>query len=306
MSPRTQRKRGAPPDFIGIGAQRAGSTWLWNMLRSHPTIWLPPIKELHYFDRSHHYDSPSLLATSSVLRRTLGRGADNKAFRAKALRVAGRAIRAGDLAATAWAWRFARGTIDDRWYLSLFDAVPGLVRGEITPAYSILDAPDVDRVRALAPEAKIIFTMRDPIERAWSQLRLASRGGDPERFSDLTAAATFLKSPAQERRGNYLRTLELWEARYPAEQLLIGFYDDIVERPQEFLCTVLDFLGVDPGGSGAGDPLSTHYNVGHPRQLPHEVKQLLAEMYGPDLETLADRFGGHPARWRDEARAALL
>ncbi|MBP8646382.1 MAG: sulfotransferase [Syntrophobacteraceae bacterium] len=43
------------PNFLGIGAQRAGTTWLHAQLRSHPAIYLPPRrKELHFFDR--YYD----------------------------------------------------------------------------------------------------------------------------------------------------------------------------------------------------------------------------------------------------------
>lgn len=38
------------PHFIGIGAARTGSTWLYHLLWPHPELWLPPIKELHYFD----------------------------------------------------------------------------------------------------------------------------------------------------------------------------------------------------------------------------------------------------------------
>ena len=38
------------PDFIGIGAQKAGTTWLHHNLQAHPGIWMPKEKELHYFD----------------------------------------------------------------------------------------------------------------------------------------------------------------------------------------------------------------------------------------------------------------
>lgn len=40
----------APPDFIGIGAPKAGTTWLYYQLKDHPDLWLPPVKELHYFN----------------------------------------------------------------------------------------------------------------------------------------------------------------------------------------------------------------------------------------------------------------
>ncbi len=37
-------------DFLGIGAQRAGTRWLYDQSQHHPDFWMPPIKELHYFD----------------------------------------------------------------------------------------------------------------------------------------------------------------------------------------------------------------------------------------------------------------
>ena len=42
------------PDFLGIGAQKAGTTWLHEQLRAHPAIHLPARKELHYFDDNFH------------------------------------------------------------------------------------------------------------------------------------------------------------------------------------------------------------------------------------------------------------
>ncbi len=36
------------PDFLGIGAQKSGTTWLHDKLWRHPQVWLPPIKELHH------------------------------------------------------------------------------------------------------------------------------------------------------------------------------------------------------------------------------------------------------------------
>lgn len=42
------------PDFLGIGAQRSGTSWLDALLRTHPALWLPERrKELHFFDRYH-------------------------------------------------------------------------------------------------------------------------------------------------------------------------------------------------------------------------------------------------------------
>jgi hypothetical protein len=39
------------PTFICIGAQKAGTTWLFKMLSAHPGVFVPPAKELHFFDQ---------------------------------------------------------------------------------------------------------------------------------------------------------------------------------------------------------------------------------------------------------------
>ena len=38
------------PDFVVMGAARSGTTWLYHRLKRHPGIFVPPIKEIHYFD----------------------------------------------------------------------------------------------------------------------------------------------------------------------------------------------------------------------------------------------------------------
>lgn len=42
------------PDFLGIGAQRAATTWLFECLDRHPDIFVPCEKEVHYFDEKYH------------------------------------------------------------------------------------------------------------------------------------------------------------------------------------------------------------------------------------------------------------
>lgn len=38
------------PDFIGIGAQKAGTTWVFSRLRQHPEVAFPAGKEVHFWD----------------------------------------------------------------------------------------------------------------------------------------------------------------------------------------------------------------------------------------------------------------
>lgn len=46
------------PNFLVIGAQKAGTTWLYKFLRSHPDIYVPPtLKEVMYFDVEQRYEA---------------------------------------------------------------------------------------------------------------------------------------------------------------------------------------------------------------------------------------------------------
>jgi hypothetical protein len=40
--------------FVGIGAQKAGTTWLYEMLRQHPELSFPAGKEVHFWDKHRH------------------------------------------------------------------------------------------------------------------------------------------------------------------------------------------------------------------------------------------------------------
>lgn len=43
------------PNFLVIGTQKAGTTWLQHMLRQHPDVYMPST-EVHFFDKAHHYN----------------------------------------------------------------------------------------------------------------------------------------------------------------------------------------------------------------------------------------------------------
>ena len=57
------------PGFVGIGMQKAGTRWLHDQLQSHPELWLPLGKELHFFDRG--FEPPNLLLGLRRLGRAL-------------------------------------------------------------------------------------------------------------------------------------------------------------------------------------------------------------------------------------------
>jgi Sulfotransferase family len=285
---------------LGIGAHKAGTTWLWSMLRAHPGIWTAPLKELHYFDRSLRYASANFLAADSLLERLVSRAPHNREFRRTCAPQLSRAIRTRDWPLLRWYTRYYFGGRGDRWYLSLFAEGSGRLCGEVTPAYAMLEAEDVARIHRLAPNVKIIFLLRNPVERAWSHIRFEWMEGRFTGMHDLAQVRQLIEHPGVTLRGDYLRTLEIWESKFPREQMFIGFFDDIMAQPSRLLRQVYSFLGLQISDV-ISIPGNRKVHASHELDMPAEIRRYLARKYLPDLEKLSVRFGGHAQLWHSDA-----
>ena len=96
------------PDFLVIGTTRSGTTFLHQHLRSHPRLWLPPQKELHYLSYQR------------------ARGFGNRKHRKHLRRAAPRLVDAlrgkrGPLAELSWQARYLLGPRNDRWFRRRLD-----------------------------------------------------------------------------------------------------------------------------------------------------------------------------------------
>ncbi|PYV68185.1 MAG: hypothetical protein DMG97_25425 [Acidobacteria bacterium] len=290
-------------DFLGIGAQKAATSWLYQNLRRHPDIWMPPRKELHYFDRSPAYPSSSDLASEHLMDRLFGREPHNKGFVNRFVRGLSRGIIEKDWNNIDWTLRYFLGTYNDEWYRSLFKCDKGKVTGEITPSYSILGLEDVKHVREMFPELKVILILRNPIERTWSHVRFDWGHLVLDGPGQLDKIRKFIDDPNQALRGDYVRTLDIWSSCFPKEQLFIGFYDDIVERPQVVLGNICQFLGVSVFPNDR--VVNRRVNVSRVQDMPKEIQLYLANKYYPELQKLNALLGGPCTAWLKESEEIL-
>jgi hypothetical protein len=42
------------PDFLYVGAAKSGSSWIYEVLRNHPEVYVPPAKDIQFFDKNYH------------------------------------------------------------------------------------------------------------------------------------------------------------------------------------------------------------------------------------------------------------
>ncbi len=288
------------PQFICIGAPKAGTTWLYRQLALHPGVWVPPVKELHYFDRKFPIDRVAKKkgAKSGLfgIYKSYGRGL--------IMHVIARALSRAAIGDLVWAHRYFGSQLSDEWYMSLFERAHGRVSGEFTTDYCALSADAVEHIYRMLPKLKVIFLLRNPIDRSWSHARMLLPELLAKPLESITEAefVDYLCHPAAKRKSQYARTLEIWEQRYPKEQMLVGFYDDIATKPEALLKCILGFVGVETDIPSVLRGVHKKVNIGKGKSaMPENIYRILANEYMDELTLLSRRFDGYATTWLEAA-----
>ena len=207
-------------DFIVIGAQKAGTTSLFEYLRQHPELTLPAGKEAPFFSHERAY----------------ARGWDDylrKAF---------------SLADPDTKW----GTATPQYMVGGLWEQPNPVAGET--AYDEHTVPR--RIRERLPDARLIAILRDPAERALSHHRMAVMNEIETRpFAQAVDELLRPEALEQARReprevtgyvawGEYGRLLTGYFETFSEGQILVTFTEDLERDPEGLLRRVYGFLGV--------------------------------------------------------------
>ena len=178
------------PNFIVIGAMKAGTTSLADQLGSHPEVFMTTPKEPNFF-----------------------------------------------------------GSIDDEnwpkgvsWYEELFAAAgPAKARGEASPVYTM--APRVQgvpkRIESVVPDARLIYLIRNPIERIRSMyIHYLSRG------QILSMSDALEQNPAYLDITRYAFQLERYLEHFPREQILVVSSEQLRTERERTLRDILEFIDV--------------------------------------------------------------
>lgn len=281
------------PDFLCIGAQKAGTTWLQENLIQHPGVFLPPVKELHFLD----HGSPSLS------KRVFGKASHHRLAR-RNLHDALLGRSKGDIS-FALAWQIAFGRRDWNWYERLFAHAGTRVAGEICPGYARLEEDKIAELSSRYPNLKIIYLLRDPVDRAWSSVAMHFRKSGSGLVTGEASHNVIaqLRKPKSFGHCTYQRNIEAWSRFFPSDQLYFGFFDRIRSEPRAYLDEVLDFLGIE--GNFSSRDVSEPVNKGKGERIEPALEREIAALLLPEAEFLNEKFGNmHTARWLDHARRA--
>lgn len=291
-----------PAFFLCVGFSRCGTSWLHRQLTHHPLVWVPPVKELHYwtvqrergvFHKYYPWHLRQMRAQSRFDERAVPH---NRQRFEDYVQAHGR-----------WALRYFFGWRSDRWYRSLFPASGYAACGEITPNYVFMSEERIAQVHRFDPAAKIIVLMRNPIDRAWSMAAKRFTTGRGRKLEGVSAEVLSNICLGHGRTMRYCPAIERWQWRFGSSQVHLGWYDQLVADKAGFLTSLARFLDIDPG------PFLARPLVLEKRQnaidfgdyrMSQDLRRKMSQILLPMTEELAEAIGGCADAWAKEMRDA--
>jgi hypothetical protein len=195
-------------NFLGVGAQKAATSWIFKCLTEHPDISMPSVKETHFFSNDKD---------------------------------------------------FSNGL---KFYKSYFKECDfSKIVGEYSTSYLSNKNTPV-RIKDNFPDVKIIFSLRNPADRAFSHfLHIKYKN----RLNKNTTLKDAIKEyPEIIENGMYARHLKTFFDVFPGSNMLILFYDDINKDPKSQIEKLYTFLGVDK--YFVPDGINAKYNTSSARR----------------------------------------
>lgn len=190
-------------------------------------------------------------------------------------------------------------------YHAQFDAANGRPCGEATPIY--LYWPNaLARICAYNPAMRLVVTLRDPVERAWSHWRMEyARGAEREPFAwcirqgrqrlfDAGSPATpwgFHREFSYVERGFYAEQLAMLFDIFPREQALVIRAEDLRAEPGPVLNRVRRFIGLAEAPSPQARQVHVGRDIDYGAQVTAEDVAWLRQVYGRDQARLSALTG---------------
>lgn len=288
-----------PTILFGVGATKAGTSWLYRYLHDHPDCALPAVKEAHYWD-TFADDARARQVAAFQARVQMLRDIHTEAkFDGRDWKARNATQRIADM--TALLDMLQSDRADDTAYAAWLSKgrKTAAVLADITPSYSLLSEETLDRMMRLSPATVFIYLIRDPLDRLWSNIRMMARRQlrDGEVFEK---KANRLLARLIERgegpifaRGDYKRNIAKLRRVIPEGRLLVHFFDDLFTK--DGIGRVCAFLGIAP----ADHMRDRVVHAGQGAMMRETLRPKAMEMLNDQYEWVARNVGPLPQRWQD-------
>jgi|SRR5690606_13833773 len=274
--------------FLSVGAMKAGTTWLYSVLRHHPGIFFTPEKEIHYFYA--RYENPKVL---------------NDRWRLNAAKLhTGFEPATADVATVArnfrWLASYLSGPVDDLWFRTLFqDRRRETWVADFSNLNALLSEAGWRRALGAAGQLKVLYTLRNPINQVWSHVRFhLIMTGNRQKLETWSAGelAAFALSKAIWPHTDYAAAIRRMRAALPAGTLQTGFHHSMKDAPLDFIRRIEAFLGLPPHDYPPA-LLERQVNVTPELPMPPGMVAAIAPAINRLVSELEDLGIGVPESW---------
>ncbi|WP_319772325.1 sulfotransferase domain-containing protein [Breoghania sp.] len=211
-----------PIFILGLGAQKSGTSWLHATLNKNKNVNMGIMKEYHVWDYIY-------LETFRELKADIERDAPTEVVR-------------------------GRMQAEEGVYIKYFQELINSdvrVTGDITPSYALLDEGALreiaQRIEDGGFEPKVIYLMRDPVERMWSAARMEGRtrremGYQLDESVVEEIVYGYLEDEAQMARSDYKTAVRTIDRVLSSDQVHFEIYENLFKNSSiERLCAFLGF-----------------------------------------------------------------
>ncbi len=281
-----------------IGAQKAGTTWLYKHLDKYPQVHFHRVKELQFFTniRPTRNDPEKDTSPEGSMMRVRTRIAQAEAR-----------LRANP----GKKWLPPRIEVDREIVDHLENGRPFLdivastaadgteLIADMSPEYSLFEADTYSELLASGEDVRFIFLMRDPVERAWSQVRFNTR---VNKTDTQNVVERVLKRPDHKfanefwSRSRYDLTIKALEEAVPAEKIYYGFYESFFQA--ETIRDLTDFIGLPQIEAAVDEKVFTS----KPEVMDPDFRLLASKVLEPVYAFAETKFGADlPESWGQKA-----
>ncbi len=278
--------------FLCVGAAKAGTSWLHRQLAAHPDCHFRAIKELHYFNAL----EAGRIGKELTKHRDLQSSMLDRFARASQRPNDEQAARLSDRAD--WLDVLECKREDSAAYLRYLETGAGgaSVVGEMTPAYALLPEERLGRLARLAPDVRILYLVREPVDRLWSHIRMIAARRDgrgrvtAQRCDRILTRVINGQEDQIARRSDYATALAKLVAAVPARRLLIEVFEDMISG--EAFARICDFLGI---ARVEANLVPVH--EGQPLDMTRAQRDAAAAWLAPQYDATVEALGGMPNAW---------
>jgi hypothetical protein len=247
---------------------KAGTTFLYGLLKSHPLIYFSPEKELHFL--SQYFGEIKLLSDDVRLRKAqdLIQSPRVKFTSIKEMK-----------ARLQWLSDYLEPPTTISWYERLFDKIrPSQYAADFSNLTCTIPREGLRRIFEIMPNTWITYCVRDPVDRAFSHLKFHMKvAGYKGLVSDLpeSQVRSIIRSrnilPQSETEKHVANLLSV----FGKEKFRIIRCELMWQEPQIVVDGICDFLGISPFALGPAKQKAI--NVGPTEEPSEQVLSLIAE-----------------------------